>query len=166
MTDLAILVSFLIVAGSAAALVAPLRLLDWVSHSFGWGLLALGSALRIGMGLVLFFAGMTAYWPDFVQTAGFLIGLAGLALPFVGLERVRRINPSIPIGIFILTGAGDDPVIEGLKKNLAGGYLSRFMGNPADVAAALQDLGEMGIDRVQLTQLAPGSHSALANHLL
>ena len=60
MTDLAILVSFLIVAGSAAALVAPLRLLDWVSHSFGWGLLALGSALRIGMGLVLFFAGMTA----------------------------------------------------------------------------------------------------------
>ncbi|MFP6578330.1 MAG: hypothetical protein VCC02_00880 [Myxococcota bacterium] len=91
MTDLAILVSFLIVAGSAAALVAPLRLLDWVSHSFGWGLLALGSALRIGMGLVLFFAGMTAYWPDFVQTAGFLIVLAGLALPFVGLERVRRI---------------------------------------------------------------------------
>lgn len=91
MTDLAILVSFLIVAASAAALVAPLRLLDWVGHSFGWGLLALGSVLRIGMGLVLFFAGMTAYWPDFVQTAGFLIGIAGLALPFVGLERVRRI---------------------------------------------------------------------------
>ncbi|MCZ6709480.1 MAG: LLM class flavin-dependent oxidoreductase [Gammaproteobacteria bacterium] len=82
------------------------------------------------------------------------------------VERVRNIDPSMPLGIFILTGAGDDPVIRGLKHNLAGGYLSRFMGQPAEVAKALQELGEMGIDRVQLTQLAPGSHTALANHLL
>ncbi len=82
------------------------------------------------------------------------------------IERVRSINPSMPIGIFILTGAGDDPMIRGLKAGLRGGYLSRFMGKPADVAEALHELGEMGIDRVQLTQLAPGSHTALAGYLL
>jgi alkanesulfonate monooxygenase SsuD/methylene tetrahydromethanopterin reductase-like flavin-dependent oxidoreductase (luciferase family) len=82
------------------------------------------------------------------------------------VERVRNIDASIPIGIFILTGVGDDPVVHNLKAGLKGGYLSRFMGDAAEVANALQELGEMGIDRIQLTQLAPGAHSALAEHLL
>jgi alkanesulfonate monooxygenase SsuD/methylene tetrahydromethanopterin reductase-like flavin-dependent oxidoreductase (luciferase family) len=86
------------------------------------------------------------------------------------VERVRSISATVPMGIFILTGAltgaGDDPTIQGLKAGLKGGYLSRFLGEPAEVASALQELGEMGIDRVQLTQLVPGSHTALARHLL
>lgn len=86
------------------------------------------------------------------------------------VERVRAISTDIPIGIFILTGvhAGteENPVVKGLKAGLGKGYLSRFMGDPADVAEALRELGEMGIDRVQLTELAPGSHAQLAPHLL
>jgi len=56
--------------------------------------------------------------------------------------------------------------VNGLKAGLGKGYLSRFMGKPAEVAGALRELGGMGIDRVQLTELAPGSHAQLATHLL
>jgi len=82
------------------------------------------------------------------------------------VERVKAIRPDVPIGIFILTGVGDDPAVQGIKQGLGNGYLGRFVGQARDVAAALRELGEMGIDRVQLTELAPGSHSKLAEELL
>ena len=80
--------------------------------------------------------------------------------------RVRDVSATVPMGIFILTGAGEGEAIRALKANLGDGYLSRFVGEPAQVAEALRELGEIGIDRVQLTELVPGSHSALAPHLL
>ena len=46
------------------------------------------------------------------------------------------------------------------------GYLGRFVGEPNAVADALLELAELGIDRVQLTELVPNSHTALAEHLL
>lgn len=82
------------------------------------------------------------------------------------VERVRRVDAAVPLGIFILTAVGDEPAVQALKAGLGNGYLSRFMGAPDDVAAALRQLGEMGIDRVQLTELTPGSHSSLAPFLL
>jgi len=82
------------------------------------------------------------------------------------VARVRALRPEVPLGIFILTGVGDDPAVGALKASLGNGYLSRFIGTPGEVAAALLELGEMGIDRVQLTELVPGSHTQLAAHLL
>jgi len=82
------------------------------------------------------------------------------------VERVRSIRPDVPIGIFILTAAGDDPVTQGLKQNLGNGFLGRFCGAADDVAQALLELEAMGIDRVQLTELVPGSHSLLASALM
>jgi alkanesulfonate monooxygenase SsuD/methylene tetrahydromethanopterin reductase-like flavin-dependent oxidoreductase (luciferase family) len=82
------------------------------------------------------------------------------------VEKVRAVNETVPIGIFILTGVGDDPMLQGLKAVLGDGYLSRFLGERAEVAQALNGLGEMGIDRVQLTELLPGSHSKLAPLLI
>ncbi len=86
------------------------------------------------------------------------------------VERVRAIRADMPIGIFILTavhaGPEENPAVDGLKAGLGRGYLSRFMGDPSEVARALHELGEMGIDRVQLTELVPGSHAQLAPHLL
>jgi alkanesulfonate monooxygenase SsuD/methylene tetrahydromethanopterin reductase-like flavin-dependent oxidoreductase (luciferase family) len=82
------------------------------------------------------------------------------------VERVRAASATVPIGIFMLVGAGTGPAVQGLHGALKGGYLSRFLGDASDVAAALRELGDMGIDRVQLTELAPGTHSALAEHLL
>ena len=82
------------------------------------------------------------------------------------IERVRRVDGTVPLGIFVLTAVGDDPAVQTLKQGLGNGYLSRFMGAPEDVARALRDLGELGIDRVQLTELTPGSHTRLAPCLL
>ncbi|HEY5680424.1 MAG TPA: LLM class flavin-dependent oxidoreductase [Pseudomonadales bacterium] len=82
------------------------------------------------------------------------------------VERVRAVNADVPLGIFILTGTGDNPAVKGLKAALANGYLSRFVGEPEQVAEALNQLGEIGIDRVQLTELVPGSHAELAPYLL
>ncbi len=82
------------------------------------------------------------------------------------VARVRDINDTIPLGIFILTAVGDDPMVAGLKSGLGDGYLSRFVGEPQQVAEALNGLTQLGIDRVQVTELAAGSHSLLAPHLL
>jgi hypothetical protein len=53
-----------------------------------------------------------------------------------------------------------------LQAALGDGYLGRFVGTAEAVASALQELGAMDIDRVQLTELAPGTHAQLAPHLL
>jgi alkanesulfonate monooxygenase SsuD/methylene tetrahydromethanopterin reductase-like flavin-dependent oxidoreductase (luciferase family) len=82
------------------------------------------------------------------------------------IERVKALRPGVPIGIFILAGVGDDPAVQGLKHGLGNGYLARFYGEARDVATALKELGDMGIDRVQLTELVSGSHSKLAEELL
>lgn len=82
------------------------------------------------------------------------------------VERVQALRSDVPLGIFILVGVGDNPAVVALKKQMGNGYLSRFVGTPQDVAQALQDLGDIGIERVQLTELVPGSHAQLAQALL
>jgi len=82
------------------------------------------------------------------------------------IERVRKINSDIPIGIFILTAAGDNEAVSGMKAMMGNGFLGNFMGHPADVAFALESLTDLGIGRVQLTEFAPGSQDALAPVLL
>lgn len=81
------------------------------------------------------------------------------------VERAQAAGPGTPIGTFIMVAVGDDPAIAGLKAGFGDGYLGRFLGEAEAVADALRELGEMGIDRVQLTEMFPGSQSALASHL-
>ena len=80
--------------------------------------------------------------------------------------RVREVSATVPMGIFILVGAGSSPEVAALKASMGDGYLGRFVGEPGAVADALLELGALGIDRVQLTELVPNSHTALAKHLL
>lgn len=82
------------------------------------------------------------------------------------VERVRKVNSDIPIGIFILTAAGENEAVNAMKNMMGNGFLGKFMGHPADVASALESLSGLGISRVQLTEFAPGSHDALAPVLL
>ncbi|MEM9620893.1 MAG: LLM class flavin-dependent oxidoreductase [Pseudomonadota bacterium] len=82
------------------------------------------------------------------------------------VERVRAQRGDIPIGIFLLVGAGDEPIVQGTRASLGDGYLANFFGPPAAVAQSLLELADMGIDRVQLTELTPGSVSRLAPDLL
>lgn len=82
------------------------------------------------------------------------------------VDRVRAISDSIPVGIFILTAAGDSDTVRGMKQMMGNGFLGNFMGHPDDVARSLESLSDLGIGRVQLTEFAPGSHRALAASLL
>ena len=81
------------------------------------------------------------------------------------LGRARRAG-DVPIGIFVLVAVGTNPQVEAMRAALGNGYLGRFMGPAPTVAAALRELESLGVDRVQLTELVPGSHSELAEHLL
>ena len=82
------------------------------------------------------------------------------------IDQVRAVNPEIPIGIFILTAAGENDTVKAMKAMLGNGYLGRFMGHPEEVADALESLAGLGIDRVQLTEFAPETHQALSPLLL
>jgi len=82
------------------------------------------------------------------------------------VERVRKVDANIPINIFVMVAAGDNDGIRQLKASMGNGYLANFIGHPDDVARALEDFGSLGIERCQLTEMAPGSHAALAGSLL
>jgi len=81
------------------------------------------------------------------------------------VERVRKVNDHIPIGIFILIGVGDNEIVKALKAGFGNGYLGSFIGDGQDVARALSELEALGISRVQLTEMVPGSIEALAPYV-
>jgi len=73
------------------------------------------------------------------------------------IARVRRVREDIPIGIFVLTGAVAATHAAAARAAYGVGFLSRFVGEPASIAQALSDLEGIGIDRVQLTEIAAGT---------
>jgi alkanesulfonate monooxygenase SsuD/methylene tetrahydromethanopterin reductase-like flavin-dependent oxidoreductase (luciferase family) len=73
------------------------------------------------------------------------------------VARVRRVRDDIPIGSFVLAGAVHAAHAETLRAPFGRGFLSRFLGEPPAVAQALCDLEGLGFDRVQITEIAPGT---------
>ena len=73
------------------------------------------------------------------------------------IARVRRVREDVPIGMFVLTAAGPAAEIGAVRAPFGAGFLARFMGEPAAVAQALCDLEGLGVDRVQITEMAPGT---------
>lgn len=82
------------------------------------------------------------------------------------IQRARELRPELPLGIFLLLGAGDNAQVKQMQSALGDSYLAQFFGEPAAVADALRGLAEQGIGRVQLTELVPGTLDALAGELL
>jgi alkanesulfonate monooxygenase SsuD/methylene tetrahydromethanopterin reductase-like flavin-dependent oxidoreductase (luciferase family) len=73
------------------------------------------------------------------------------------VARVRRVRPDLPLGTFILVGAVSADAAPRLRAPFGDGFLARFLGEPGSVAQALLDLEGLGFDRVQLTEVAPGT---------
>lgn len=73
------------------------------------------------------------------------------------VARVRKVRGDLPIGTFLLVGAVPAAQAEALRAPFGQGFLSRFLGEPGAVAQALCDLEGLGFDRVQLTEIAPGT---------
>ena len=81
------------------------------------------------------------------------------------IDWVKAVNPDIPIGIFLLIGAGDSPAVTGLREQFGNGFLGQFFGHAEHVARALENLAAIGIERVQLTESIPGSQQNLREFL-
>ena len=82
------------------------------------------------------------------------------------IDRVKAVTPYKPLSIFILVSAGNSSAVADIKAMFGNGFLSRFHGPPDEVSASLEGLARFGIDRVQLTEMVPGSQEALAPLLL
>jgi alkanesulfonate monooxygenase SsuD/methylene tetrahydromethanopterin reductase-like flavin-dependent oxidoreductase (luciferase family) len=81
------------------------------------------------------------------------------------VARVRRVREDVPIGTFVLVGAVRAAQTAALRAPFGSGFLSRFLGEPGPVAQALCDLEGLGFDRVQLTEIAPGTLERLRPRL-
>lgn len=73
------------------------------------------------------------------------------------VEQVRSVAPSVPLGAFAMIAVGDEPEVDRVRTMLGDGLYSQFVGEPGRVLENLRSLGELGIDRVQLTDLVKGS---------
>jgi alkanesulfonate monooxygenase SsuD/methylene tetrahydromethanopterin reductase-like flavin-dependent oxidoreductase (luciferase family) len=70
---------------------------------------------------------------------------------------VRDANPDIEVGLFLLVAAGDSAEVQGFAAALGDNLCSRFAGEPKRVLDNLRELEDMGIGRLQLTEVVKGS---------
>ncbi len=75
---------------SAAILVAPSSLKQLLSIFAKKGVLHVAVALRVAIGVVFIIAAPDTRWPTFVGIVGVVVILAGMALVFIGTQRVER----------------------------------------------------------------------------
>jgi len=81
------------------------------------------------------------------------------------VARARGVRSELPLGVFVLTGVVPDAEAAAFRAPFGRGFVSRFMGDARSVAQALLDLEGLGFDRVQLTEMAPGTLERLRPHL-
>ena len=81
------------------------------------------------------------------------------------VAKVRAVNPTVPLGVFVLCSVGDDDSTRSLEKALGDSFIGGFFGSAPKVAESLHDLAEAGISRVQISPFAGSSFELLAPHL-
>lgn len=81
------------------------------------------------------------------------------------IAEVREVRPDIPIGLFVLFAAGDGPQVEAVQAAMGDSLCREFVGEPKRVLDRLRSLETLGIGRVQLTELVPGSLERLGEEL-
>ena len=81
-------------------------------------------------------------------------------------QRARLANPTAPLqlGVFLAAGAG--AAVDGVVQMYAGGSLEGLAGEPRGVADTLLAFEEVGIERVTMYELTPGSYQELAPLLI
>ena len=78
---------------------------------------------------------------------------------------VRAVRPDIPIGLFTLVAVGNGPEVDAIAQSLGTNLCGTFAGEAAKVLDNLRSLEALGIGRVQVTELVPGSIERLAKAL-
>ncbi len=91
MTVIALAFSLLIVALGALGLVSPSRPIRLVRYFQTPAGLYFAAAVRLVMGMALFFAAPASRAPEVLRILGVVIIIAGVVTPFFGLERFGRL---------------------------------------------------------------------------
>ena len=91
MNFIAFILSLFVAALAALGMVSPMRLLNIVRHFQSPAGIYAAAALRIILGLALFFAAPTSRAPGIVRIVGIITLVVGLITPLFGLERFRRL---------------------------------------------------------------------------
>jgi hypothetical protein len=81
------------------------------------------------------------------------------------VATVQDAKPGVPMGIFLLIAVGDEATVGRIRAIAGDAVWSGFVGEPKRVLENLRGLGELGIGRVQLTELVPGSLERLSQIL-
>lgn len=81
------------------------------------------------------------------------------------VAKVRAVNETVPLGVFILCSAGDDPRTQGVEKLLGDSFLGGFFGSPAKVADSMRALADTGVDRIQVSPFTEEAFPLLAAEL-
>jgi uncharacterized membrane protein YidH (DUF202 family) len=84
-------ISLGIAAMGVFGLVAPDRFIGFIRSRQTTAALYLATALRLVLGVALLFAASSSKAPDVLQVVGVVIIVAGLATPFLGVERFRKL---------------------------------------------------------------------------
>jgi len=82
------------------------------------------------------------------------------------VRRIRDVNPTVPLSVFILCSAGGDERTKGVEALLGDSFLGGFYGAPGKVASSMMKLADAGIDRIEVSPFTEASFSALARELL
>ena len=91
MTLLALAFSLLIVTFGVLGLASPPRILRVVRYFSTPAGFNFAVAVRVVMGLALFFAAPASRAPELLRVLGVVVIIAGLMMPIIGLERFRRL---------------------------------------------------------------------------
>ena len=91
MTFVALVLSIAIAALGALGLAAPERLLATVERFITPQGLAFAAGIRLVLGGALWLAAPESRAPDLLRVLGAITVIAGIATPFVGVERARRL---------------------------------------------------------------------------
>ena len=91
MTLVALVLSLFVAALGALGVVSPTRLVSLVRYFQTPAGLYVAAALRVVLGVALFFSAPTSRAPEFMRILGVVIIVAGLITPLFGLTRFRRL---------------------------------------------------------------------------
>jgi alkanesulfonate monooxygenase SsuD/methylene tetrahydromethanopterin reductase-like flavin-dependent oxidoreductase (luciferase family) len=79
------------------------------------------------------------------------------------VAHVRAVAPVVPIGLFTMIGVGSPSETANMQATLGDGLYGSFVGGREQVLENLRSLGELGITRIQVSELIKGSIASLGN---
>jgi alkanesulfonate monooxygenase SsuD/methylene tetrahydromethanopterin reductase-like flavin-dependent oxidoreductase (luciferase family) len=81
------------------------------------------------------------------------------------VAEVQAAKPGIDVGLFLLFAVGDSPEVKAVSDVMGDNFCGGFVGDAKRVLENLRELADVGISRVQLTELVKGSVARLGEEL-